>query len=139
MIIEKKCKKCRRAGEKLFLKGEKCFTPKCVLEKKPFPPGLPFSARKHRSMLTEYGIQLKEKQKKAGQGNKGKKRRSTEILDEIIKQKPKTLDELLTLLDKHESIYEVDHDRKQYIYYKKNGEVSAAISFNSILEYLTKK
>lgn len=63
MIIEKKCKKCRRAGEKLFLKGEKCFTPKCTLEKKPFPPGLPFSARKHRSMMSEYGIQLKEKQK----------------------------------------------------------------------------
>lgn len=63
MIIEKKCKKCRRAGEKLFLKGEKCFTPKCVLEKKPFPPGLPFSARKHRSMMSEYGMQLKEKQK----------------------------------------------------------------------------
>ncbi|MCK5095904.1 MAG: 30S ribosomal protein S4 [Candidatus Pacebacteria bacterium] len=63
MIIEKKCKKCRRAGEKLFLKGEKCFTPKCVFEKKPFPPGLPLSARKHRSMMTEYGIQLKEKQK----------------------------------------------------------------------------
>ena len=63
MIIEKKCKKCRRAGEKLFLKGEKCFTPKCILEKKPFPPGLPFSARKHRSMMSEYGIQLKEKQK----------------------------------------------------------------------------
>jgi small subunit ribosomal protein S4 len=63
MIIEKKCKKCRRAGEKLFLKGEKCFTPKCIFEKKPFPPGLPLSARKHRSMLSEYGMQLKEKQK----------------------------------------------------------------------------
>ena len=63
MIIEKKCKKCRRAGEKLFLKGEKCFTPKCIFERKPFPPGLPLSARKHRSMTTEYGLQLKEKQK----------------------------------------------------------------------------
>ena len=63
MIIEKKCKKCRRAGEKLFLKGEKCFSPKCVFEKKPYPPGLPLSARKHRSMMSEYGTQLKEKQK----------------------------------------------------------------------------
>ena len=58
-----KCKKCRRAGEKLFLKGEKCFTPKCIFEKRPTPPGKPISERKHRSNLTEYGIQLKEKQK----------------------------------------------------------------------------
>lgn len=63
MIIDTKCKKCRRAGEKLFLKGEKCFTPKCVFDKKPYAPGLQMSERKHRSMLTEYGRQLKEKQK----------------------------------------------------------------------------
>ena len=63
MIINTECKKCRRAGEKLFLKGDKCYTPKCILEKKPYPPGLPLSARKHRTMLSEYGIQLKEKQK----------------------------------------------------------------------------
>ncbi|OGZ07508.1 MAG: 30S ribosomal protein S4 [Candidatus Lloydbacteria bacterium RIFCSPHIGHO2_02_FULL_50_13] len=58
-----KCKTCRRAGEKLFLKGDKCFTPKCIFEKRPTPPGKPLSERKHRSMMTEYGIQLKEKQK----------------------------------------------------------------------------
>jgi len=63
MIIEKKCKKCRRAGEKLFLKGEKCLSPKCVFEKKSSLPGLPIAARKHRSMVSEYGTQLKEKQK----------------------------------------------------------------------------
>ena len=63
MIIEAKCKKCRRAGEKLFLKGDKCYTPKCVFDKKPYPPGMLFSDKKHRSMLTEYGRQLKEKQK----------------------------------------------------------------------------
>lgn len=58
-----KCKICRRAGEKLFLKGDKCFTPKCIFEKRPTPPGKPISERKHRSMVTEYGTQLKEKQK----------------------------------------------------------------------------
>ncbi|MDO8521195.1 MAG: 30S ribosomal protein S4 [bacterium] len=63
MSTTPKCKTCRRAGEKLFLKGEKCFTPKCIFEKRPTPPGKPLSERKHRSMLTEYGIQLKEKQK----------------------------------------------------------------------------
>jgi small subunit ribosomal protein S4 len=63
MSSDPKCKICRRAGEKLFLKGEKCFTPKCIFEKRPTPPGKPQNERKHRSMLTEYGIQLKEKQK----------------------------------------------------------------------------
>ena len=63
MIIEAKCKKCRRAGEKLFLKGDKCYTPKCVFDKRPYPPGMLFSDKKHRSMMTEYGRQLKEKQK----------------------------------------------------------------------------
>ena len=62
-MSDPKCKICRRAGEKLFLKGEKCFTPKCIFEKRPTPPGKPQNERKHRSMLTEYGIQLKEKQK----------------------------------------------------------------------------
>ncbi|OGZ04974.1 MAG: 30S ribosomal protein S4 [Candidatus Lloydbacteria bacterium RIFCSPLOWO2_01_FULL_50_20] len=62
-MSDQKCKTCRRAGEKLFLKGEKCFTPKCIFEKRPSPPGKALSERKHRSNLTEYGIQLKEKQK----------------------------------------------------------------------------
>jgi small subunit ribosomal protein S4 len=63
MSSDPKCKICRRAGEKLFLKGDKCFTPKCIFEKRPTPPGKPIAERKHRSMVTEYGIQLKEKQK----------------------------------------------------------------------------
>ncbi|MFC1721056.1 30S ribosomal protein S4 [Patescibacteria group bacterium] len=62
-MIENPCKKCRRAGEKLFLKGEKCFSPKCVFVKKPYAPGKLQSERKHRSMLTEYGKKLREKQK----------------------------------------------------------------------------
>jgi len=62
-MIDKKCRVCRRAGEKLFLKGEKCFTPKCVFNKKPYPPGRTDSERKHRSVVTEYGKQLREKQK----------------------------------------------------------------------------
>ncbi len=62
-MSDQKCKTCRRAGEKLFLKGDKCFTPKCAFEKRPTPPGKPQNERKHRSNLTEYGIQLREKQK----------------------------------------------------------------------------
>lgn len=63
MSSDPKCKICRRSGEKLFLKGDKCFTPKCIFEKRPTPPGKPISERKHRSMVTEYGVQLREKQK----------------------------------------------------------------------------
>ncbi len=63
---DKKCRICRRAGEKLFLKGEKCFTPKCVFIKKSYAPGKAAAAgagRKGRKSQTEYGKQLKEKQK----------------------------------------------------------------------------
>src|SRR3989344_5707719 len=63
MITDKKCRVCRRAGEKLFLKGEKCFTPKCTFVKKPYAPGKVDSERKHRSVITEFGLQLREKQK----------------------------------------------------------------------------
>jgi small subunit ribosomal protein S4 len=62
-MSDPKCKICRRAGEKLFLKGAKCFTPKCAFERRPTPPGKPLSERKHRSNVTEYGTQLREKQK----------------------------------------------------------------------------
>ncbi|MDD4476786.1 MAG: 30S ribosomal protein S4 [Patescibacteria group bacterium] len=59
----KQCAKCRRAGEKLFLKGEKCFGPKCPLLKRNYPPGMHGSEAKHHSKLSGYGKQLREKQK----------------------------------------------------------------------------
>ena len=62
-MTDKKCKICRRVGEKLFLKGERCFTPKCCMNKRPYPPGKLDSEKKHRSSLSEYGILMKEKQK----------------------------------------------------------------------------
>lgn len=55
-----KCRLCRRQGEKLFLKGEKCFSAKCTIEKRSFPPG---QHGKRRSRLTDYAVQLREKQK----------------------------------------------------------------------------
>ncbi len=61
MLREAVCKKCRRAGEKLFLRGERCFTPKCAMVKKPYPPGL--HGKKRKRALSEYGLQLAEKQK----------------------------------------------------------------------------
>lgn len=53
-----RCKICRRVGERLFLKGEKCESPKCPFLKKPYPPGKTLIRR-----LTEYGEQLREVQK----------------------------------------------------------------------------
>ncbi|MDP3685571.1 MAG: 30S ribosomal protein S4 [bacterium] len=53
------CARCRLAGEKLFLKGEKCFTPKCPIVQRPYPPGI--HGQKRRTP-TEYGAQLKQKQ-----------------------------------------------------------------------------
>ena len=60
-MINPKCKKCRRAGQKLFLKGERCLTPKCAMVKKAYPPGV--HGKRRKSSLSEYGVQLAEKQK----------------------------------------------------------------------------
>lgn len=61
-MLDLKCKKCRRAGEKLFLKGERCFTPKCAMVRKSYPPGVHGKSKK-RKRTSEYGLQLQEKQK----------------------------------------------------------------------------
>lgn len=58
--IGPKCRLCRREGEKLFLKGEKCFTAKCAVEKRTFPPG---QHGQRRGRLSDYATQLREKQK----------------------------------------------------------------------------
>jgi len=55
------CKLCRREGEKLFLKGSRCLTVKCAFEKKSYAPGQ--HGVSQRTKLSEYGIQLREKQK----------------------------------------------------------------------------
>ena len=54
------CKLCRREGNKLFLKGEKCYMEKCPFNKRPLPPGQHGAGRKK---VSEYGLQLREKQK----------------------------------------------------------------------------
>ncbi|MFC1625395.1 30S ribosomal protein S4 [Patescibacteria group bacterium] len=59
-MADEKCKTCRRTGQKLFLKGEKCFSHKCPISKKPYPPG---KKSKRPKPSSEYGLQLKEKQK----------------------------------------------------------------------------
>ncbi len=60
MLKEAVCKKCRSVGEKLFLKGEKCYSPKCLMIRKPYRPGI---HSKKRRILSEYARALLEKQK----------------------------------------------------------------------------
>ncbi|MFB0533451.1 MAG: 30S ribosomal protein S4 [Anaerolineae bacterium] len=57
------CKLCRREGEKLLLKGERCFTPKCALERRAYAPGMHGRQAQFRRKESEYGLQLREKQK----------------------------------------------------------------------------
>src|SRR5580692_952231 len=54
------CKLCRREGIKLFLKGERCYTAKCAIDRRGYAPG---QHGQRRSKPTEYGVQLREKQK----------------------------------------------------------------------------
>jgi len=57
------CKLCRREGEKLFLKGARCFTPKCAVEKRAYPPGEHGRYSGRRSRESDYSRQLRGKQK----------------------------------------------------------------------------
>jgi len=61
--MDPKCKICRRLGTKLFLKGDKCYTPKCPLTLKPYPPGKKRRRRASSLSGSEYARELKEKQK----------------------------------------------------------------------------
>lgn len=64
MLLDAKCRKCRAVGEKLFLKGERCYSPKCNLLRKPTKPGAHKNKkRRFRGTLSEYGRQTLEKQK----------------------------------------------------------------------------
>ena len=58
--IDAKCKLCRREGERLYLRGARCHSVKCAIARRPHPPGARSFRRKR---LSEYGIQLREKQK----------------------------------------------------------------------------
>ncbi|MDI6802263.1 MAG: 30S ribosomal protein S4 [Bacteroidota bacterium] len=59
--LESSCRLCRRERQKLFLKGTKCFTEKCPVDKRSYPPGQHGQSR--RQKISVYGVQLREKQK----------------------------------------------------------------------------
>ena len=62
MILDAKCKKCRSYAKKLFLKGDKCFSEKCTLNRRPFPPGRDKSRKQYKRTLSTFQQQLMNKQ-----------------------------------------------------------------------------
>ncbi len=90
------CKLCRREGEKLFLKGDKCFSAKCPVEKRSYAPGQHGKAPKR---LSEYGVRLREKQK-ARRTYGLSERQFLSYFKKAIKKKGITGDSLLQLLER---------------------------------------
>ena len=89
------CKLCRREGQKLFLKGERCYSGKCALERRNYAPGQHGQARKK---VSEYGLQLREKQKaKRFYGMQETQFRN--LFDKAAKKPGKTGENLLILLE----------------------------------------
>lgn len=92
-----KCRLCRRAGEKLFLKGDRCLSPKCAMIKRNYPPGIQ-GPKGTKKGLTEYGKQLNQKQKvKRMYGITEKQFRKH--LKEAVKQKGVAGDNLISKLE----------------------------------------
>ena len=90
------CRLCRREGTKLFLKGDRCFSEKCAIEKRAYPPGVHGQGRVR---FSDFGVQLREKQKvKRMYGLLEKQFRST--FDQAAGMKVRTGENLLLLLER---------------------------------------
>jgi small subunit ribosomal protein S4 len=90
------CRLCRREGQKLFLKGDRCYTEKCAVDRRTYPPG---QHGQGRTKASEYGTQLREKQKaKRYYGVLENQFRG--YFDMAIKMKGKTGENLLSLLER---------------------------------------
>ena len=96
--IDPVCKLCRREGEKLFLKGDRCFSPKCAIERRAYPPGLHGRQAKFRRKESDYGLQLREKQK-ARRVYGVFERQFRRYFKEAVRQKGLTGENLLILLE----------------------------------------
>ncbi len=90
------CRQCRRAGEKLFLKGERCFTPKCGVEKRRKTPG---DQQPRRRRASDWAIQLREKQK-ARQSFGVLERQFRSYFTDALRMPGATGDNLLQLLER---------------------------------------
>ena len=93
------CRLCRREGQKLFLKGERCHGPKCAIERKNYPPGEHGNSRRGRRRPSDYALQLREKQKlRAIYGVL--ERQFRRYVDQALKSKGVTGFMLLSLLER---------------------------------------
>ena len=93
--IDANCRLCRREGQKLFLKGERCYSTKCAMEKRNYAPGQHGQSRKK---VSEYGTQLREKQKtKRFYGLQETQFRN--LFEKAVKKKGITGENLLILLE----------------------------------------
>ena len=95
-----KCRICRRLGDKLFLKGERCLSPKCAMVRKPYSPGQ--KKKRRRGQLSEYGKELKEKQKLKNWYNLREKQFSNYVKD-ILKKRSRVenaSDQLIQVLER---------------------------------------
>ena len=90
------CRLCRRSGEKLFLKGNRCLTPKCAIDKRPKPPGQQIGRRRR---LSDRGLQLREKQK-ARYTYGILERQFRKFFEEAERQQGVTGENLLVLLER---------------------------------------
>ena len=97
---DSKCKICRRLGTKLFLRGERCLSQKCSMVRKPYPPGP--KAKKRRRAFSEYGKELKEKQKLKNWYNL-EERQFRKYVKEILKARGKVADVGVALIKTLES------------------------------------
>lgn len=93
---EAQCRLCRRENLKLFLKGERCNTEKCAMDRRPYPPG---QAGQGRHKFSEYGIQLREKQK-VRRIYGVLERQFRRYYEEAARQKGVTGEQLLTQLER---------------------------------------
>ena len=90
------CRLCRREGTKLFLKGDRCFTEKCGVERRAYPPG---QHGQGRGRVSDYGLQLREKQKvKRMYGLQEKQFRTA--MDDASRMRGRTGENLLALLER---------------------------------------
>jgi len=96
--LNPKCKQCRREGEKLMLKGDRCDSPKCAMVKKNYAPGIHGAKSRGRSRRSEYCLQLREKQKAKRIYNILEKQFKI-IFNKVKKQKGNTGENLLKILE----------------------------------------
>ncbi len=123
--LKSKCKICRRAGEKLFLRAERCYTSKCALVKRKYPPGM--HGVKMAARLTSYGTQLREKQK-AKQIYGISERQFRNYFRNASKKKGDTSEFLLQLLESR-----LDNVIYKFGFAKSRGQARQVISHGHVL------